>query len=378
MILFLHNRYRTAGGEERALEDLMWLVQDRLGEPAQLIARDSAALGRARAAAALLWGGARPSEVAAAVRASGARVVHVHNLHPMLGWRALAAARAEGARVVLHLHQYRLVCAVGVCFTEGERCTRCHARNTLPGLRRNCRGSRAEALSYAAALSLWQKRMAELADAVLVPSAFALTRLRELGAPLDFERARVLAPPLRGLGDAKGSGAERGEYALIASRLAPEKGVDVAIDACIAAGRRLLIAGDGPERERLQRRAERCPAAQIQFLGAVSADRLAQLRAGAALALAPSRSDETFGMAAAEAMAAGLPVLASDVGALRELLSGDALVPPDDAAALASGIDQLWGDEQAGARNRSRVAAICAPEVVGRSLAALYDEVCAA
>jgi glycosyltransferase involved in cell wall biosynthesis len=378
MILFLHNRYRTAGGEERAVEDLMWLVQDRLGEPAQLIARDSVALGRARAAAALLWGGARPSEVAAAVRASGARVVHVHNLHPMLGWRALAAAREAGAKVVLHLHQYRLVCAIGVCFTEGERCTRCHARNTLPGLRRNCRGSRAEAISYAAALSLWQKRMAELADAVLVPSAFALTRLRELGAPLDFERARVLAPPLRGLGDAKGSGAARGEYALIASRLAPEKGVDVAIDACIAAGRRLLIAGDGPERERLQRRAERCPEAQIQFLGAVSADRLAQLRAGAALALAPSRSDETFGMAAAEAMGAGLPVLASDVGALRELLGGDALVPPDDAAALASGIDRLWGNEQAGAHNRSRVAAICAPEVVGRSLAALYDEVCAA
>ncbi len=379
MILFLHNRYRTAGGEERAVEDLMWLVQDRLGEPAQLLARDSAAVGRTRAATALLWGGTRPSEVAAAVRASGARVVHVHNLHPLLGWRALAAAREAGAKVVLHLHQYRLVCAVGVCFTDGERCTRCHARNTLPGLRRNCRGSRAEALSYAAALSLWQKRMAELADAVLVPSAFALARLRELGAPLDFEGAQVLPPPLRGLAaQTTGSGAASGEYALIASRLAPEKGVDVAIDACIAAGRRLLIAGDGPERERLQRRAECCPGEQIQLLGAVSADRLAQLRAGAALALVPSRSDETFGISAAEAMAAALPVLASDVGALGELLAEEALVPPGDVAAFASGIDRLWGDEQAGARNRDRVAAICAPEVVGRSLAALYDEVCAA
>ena len=61
--------------------------------------------------------------------------MHAHNLHPTLGWRALAAAREAGARVVLHLHQYRLVCAIGVCFTRGEECTRCHGRNTLPGVR---------------------------------------------------------------------------------------------------------------------------------------------------------------------------------------------------------------------------------------------------
>ena len=47
MVLFLHNRYRTTGGEERAVEDLMWLVRERLGEPAELLARDSAGLGRA-------------------------------------------------------------------------------------------------------------------------------------------------------------------------------------------------------------------------------------------------------------------------------------------------------------------------------------------
>ena len=59
--------------------------------------------------------------------------MHAHNVHPAFGWRALAAAREAGARVVLHLHNYRLVCAVGTCFTHGEDCTRCHGRNTLPG-----------------------------------------------------------------------------------------------------------------------------------------------------------------------------------------------------------------------------------------------------
>src|SRR4029077_6960049 len=93
MVLFLHNRYRTTGGEERTVEDLLWLVRERLHEPAELLARDSASLGRGHAALGLLAGGLQPADVARAVRLSGARVVHAHNLHPTLGWRALAGAR---------------------------------------------------------------------------------------------------------------------------------------------------------------------------------------------------------------------------------------------------------------------------------------------
>ena len=161
MILLLHNRYRVPGGEERAVEDLAWLIRTELGEEAEVLERDSAALGARRAALGLLRGGLAPEDVAAAVRRTGARVVHAHNVQPSLGWRALAAARAAGARVVLHLHNYRLVCAVGTCFTRGADCTRCHGRNTLPGVRLNCRGgSRAESAAYGAGLALWQRRIA--------------------------------------------------------------------------------------------------------------------------------------------------------------------------------------------------------------------------
>ncbi len=184
MILFLHHRYRTAGGEEQAVDDLLWLVRTQLDEDAELLQRDSALAGRGRAAAALLRGGIDSEEVGHAVRRTGARIVHAHNLHPTLGWRALAAARAAGARVVLHLHQYRLVCAIGVCFRDGHECTRCHGRNTLPGIALNCRGSRPEAAAYGVALMAWQRRLAAQADAFVVPSRFAESRLRALGAPL--------------------------------------------------------------------------------------------------------------------------------------------------------------------------------------------------
>jgi glycosyltransferase involved in cell wall biosynthesis len=307
-------------------------------------------------------------------------VVHAHNLQPAFGWRALAAARAAGARVVLHLHQYRLVCAIGVCFTQGEECTRCHGRNTLPGVRLNCRGSRSESAAYAASLALWQQRMIEQADVVVVPSVFARERLRELGAPLPWERVHVLAPPVRALDapplPAAGVASELPSYAIVVSRLAPEKGVDIAIDACRAAGITLVVAGDGPERAALEARAAGArgvAGATVRFAGRVEDAELAELRARASIALVPSRSAETFGLAAAEAMAAGLPVVASRVGALEELLDEDALVPPGDAVALAGAIERLAGDSAAAERGRERARAICAPVVVAGALAGLYD-----
>ena len=98
MILVLHNRYRTTGGEERAVADLLWLLRERMGEDVELLERDSARVGRGRAAAGLLRGGLEPDEVAAAVRRTGARIVHAHNVNPSFGWRALAAARCRRAR----------------------------------------------------------------------------------------------------------------------------------------------------------------------------------------------------------------------------------------------------------------------------------------
>ena len=364
MVLFLHNRYRQHGGEERAVEDLAWLVREHLGEDVELLERDSALLGRTHAAAGMLRGGLDPDEVARAVRRTRARVVHAHNLHPSFGWRALAAAGDAGARVVAHLHQYRLVCAVGICFTAGRECTRCHGRNTLPGVVHNCRGSRAEALAYAGALALWQRRQTDVIDAAIVPSEFARSRLLELGVPLP-EATHVLPHPVRTF--AQRSQAPAGGYALMAGRLEPEKGLAVAVEACRLARIPLVVAGEGSQRARFE------GAPDVTFVGHVSAARLDELRAGARLALMPSLTAETFGLAAAEAMAAGVPVAAASIGALPELVPAEWLTPPGDARALADTVAMLAADPSAGARARERVGVLLDPGRLAATLAAIYS-----
>jgi glycosyltransferase involved in cell wall biosynthesis len=365
VILLLHNRYRVPGGEEQAVADIAWLVRTELGEQAEVLERDSALLGRGRAALGLVRGGLDPGDVAAAVRRTGARVVHAHNVQPSLGWRALAAARAAGARVVLHLHNYRLVCAVGTCFTRGADCTRCHGRDTRPGVRLNCRdGGRAEAAAYAAGLALWQRRLAGCADAFVVPSAFALARLEALGAPLGG-RARVIGSVQREFADR--SLAAAGEHALFAGRLAEEKGVRDAIAACRIAGVPLVVAGDGPLAEEL-----RSAHPEVRFTGRVDAPALAGLRARAAVALVPSRYQEILPLAALEAMAAGLPVVASSAGGLADLVPPAGLHPPGDVGALAGRVRALWRDAAAGETALAVARERSAPAVIAAALRSLY------
>lgn len=372
VILLLHNRYRHPGGEERAVEDLRWLIATELGEEVEVVERDSSALGHARAAAGLLRGGLEPGEVAAAVHRTEARVVHAHNVNPSLGWRALAAARQAGAGVVLHLHNYRLVCAVGTCFTRAQDCTRCHGRDTLPGVRLNCRGgSLAESAAYGAGIALWQRRLAAQVDAFVVPSAFALRRLRELGAPVDG-RAIVLPSVQRDIADASRAGS--GRFALAAGRLTPEKGFADAVAGCVAAGVPLVLAGEGPELESLRAAAA---GHDVRFVGQVRPAELTALRREAAVAIVPSRYAEILPLAALEAMAAGLPTVAADAGGLGEVVPAEGRYPPGDPVALADRVRALWADAGAGERALAVARHLTAPPAVAAGLATVYAQAAA-
>jgi glycosyltransferase involved in cell wall biosynthesis len=347
-VLLLHNRYREPGGEERSVSLTADLLRAR-GHRVDVLERASEGLsspiGRLRAGAALVRGGAAPGEVGRKLQSSRAEVVHAHNLLPLLGARSLAAAKDAGARVVMHLHNYRLVCAIATAFRDGHVCVRCHGRNTWPGVRLRCRRNLPEAAAYGAGLALHQRELLHSVDEFVVPSAAAAARLHDLGLPKD--RMRVLHNFLPASAFSAESEAHRGDYALFAGRLVEEKGADVAIEAARRAGVPLLVAGDGPDRGRLERLAWSAgPGGRggtaIRFGGRLSASAMEHARRRAAFVVAPSRWDEPCPYAVIEAMAAGAPVLASRAGGLPEMVGPDVVLPPRDVEAWAGRMRTLW------------------------------------
>jgi glycosyltransferase involved in cell wall biosynthesis len=317
-VLVVHNRYRVRGGEERAVE-LQIRALERAGVEARLLEADSQALGSARAARSMLRGGRQ-------IDTGGADVVHVHNMHPEFGPRALSSAREQGARVVLHLHNFRLFCSIATCFRDGEPCFRCRGRNTLPGLVLNCRGSLPESAVYTAALALHQPTVLESVDTFVTPSRYAAGQLGRLGLP----GAVVLPNYVDAFADR--SRADEGSYAVCIGRIAPEKGFEVAAEAARISGVPLKIAGEGS--------LDAPPG--VELLGRV--DDVPALLAGAALAVVPSLGPDVMPFAALEAMAAGVPVIASRSGSLPEVVGEENCVPRRDAHALASAMRALWDD----------------------------------
>ena len=203
----------------------------------------------------------------------------------------------------------------------------------------NCRGSLPEAAVYATALAVHQPAVFGSVDAFLAPSRYAVGQLARLGAPAD--RLEALSHYLPAEAFAERSHADRGGYALVASRLSVEKGLDTAVAAAARSGVPLRVAGEGPAASDLEAQA-RGVGAPVEFLGRVRREEISGLLAGAGALLMPSRYHEFAPYAALEAMAAGVPVLASALGGLPELIGPERCLPPNDPDALTTRLRELW------------------------------------
>jgi glycosyltransferase involved in cell wall biosynthesis len=171
-------------------------------------------------------------------------------------------------------------------------------------------------------------------------------------------------------------------------RLRRQKGHDVALRAMAIVARRvpdavMLVVGDGPERAKLKALHARLGLeGKAVFVG--QRPDVARVLAAADCLVAPSRY-EGFGLAAAEAMASGLPVIASRIDSLPEVIADDVsglLVPPGDPGALAAAIERVLGDDELAARlgraARERVRERFTLETMLGAYTDLYEEVLAA
>jgi glycosyltransferase involved in cell wall biosynthesis len=167
------------------------------------------------------------------------------------------------------------------------------------------------------------------------------------------------------------------------SGLRPEKGHAFLLDALarLPAEASLLLAGDGPERPRIEARAAHLGVQErVVFLGEV-ADVRPVISASDVTVLA-STAVETFSMAMLESMALGVPVVATRVGGLDEAITpgvtGD-LVPPGDAEALRLSLQRMLADESGrrrmGQQARTRVSTQFSQHAMAEATAALLSEV---
>ncbi len=384
-VLVAHNAYRQAGGEDAVVSAEVALLRAHGHEVHTLLAdnRDIHTRSwrdRARAARDCVWSAASASAMREAVDRFRPDIVHVHNtlaaLSPSIYW----AASARRVPIVQTLHNYRLACPQGMFLREGRICQDCAGRLPAPAVLHACyRGSRPQTLAVAAMLSVhralgtWSRKIGRYL--ALSRSCRDLMVAAGLPAPRIRIKPNFANAPLSSSRMADGPA---GRF-LFVGRLAPEKGTAV-----LAAAMRedpaldCTIVGDGTSR------ADFDGVAGASLTGWLGREGVSAHMAGAHALVLPSIWFEPFPLVAIEALAHGLPVIASRIGSLPEIVEDGItglLFEPGDPRDLAR--KMRWVMEHPEALRRMGEAARASHERLYsaqenyRLLAAIYAELLA-
>jgi glycosyltransferase involved in cell wall biosynthesis len=354
-ILTVHNNYRLPGGEEQIFAAESALLEAH-GHDVFRYTLDNDDISTAnplQLAKNTVWNSTVYRDLRSLIRAKRPQVAHFHNTFPLISPAAYYAARDEGVAVIQTLHNYRLLCPNALFFRAGRVCEDCLGQVVpLPGIVHGCyRENRrdtamvAATTSFHALIGTWTQAI----DQFIAISQFTMDKFIQGGLPAD---KLVLKPNFLQLTPAPGAG--EGGYAVYVGRLSIEKGLGVLLDAWRQLDRPfpLKILGDGPMADLVTAAVREMP--EIEWLGRRPSPEVYDIVGNAAFLVFPSEWYETFGQVAIEAFAKGTPVVASNIGAIPELVNARSglLFRPGDPTDLAATVDRLLSQPQELARLR--------------------------
>ena len=322
----VHNYYAIRGGEDACIERERNILE-RNNIPVVTYTRHNAGLSQIelgwRSKVSLgvrtIWSRDDYRALRELIRREKPSLMHVHNSFPQISPAALYAARREGIPVVQTLHNYRLICPSGFFMRDNRVCEDCaHKTFPWPAVVHSCyshgRGPTAVVATMLAThklLGTWTN----VVDAFIAQTAFMRGKFVENGIPASkiFVKAGFVDPD-------PGIGPGGGDYAVYVGRLSSEKGIDILMKAWEqgAGAWPLKIVGEGPLESGVREAAKRIPG--IEVLGRLPDDALRVLRGNAMFQIVPSVWYEGGPAVINEAFAMGLPVVASRIGTLTEMI----------------------------------------------------------
>jgi glycosyltransferase involved in cell wall biosynthesis len=354
-ILLVHNTYQQPGGEDVVFEQERKLLENA-GHQVQTYCRnnseidDSSLVKRLALVRNTVASEQSRHQVSQLLSQERFDVAHVHNTFMLISPSIYSAFREAGVPVVQTLHNYRLLCPAATFYRDGHTCEECSEHGVWHGARHGCyRGSRAATATVALMLTVHRKRgtWSDSVDRYVALSEFA--RQKFIGGGLPAEKISVkpnFVHPDPGQRTHGGS-----NYAAYVGRLSPEKGPGTLLAAWKRLGNRvpLVIAGDGPIYNDLQKQAQEFQLSSITFRGHVPRKEAQEITKGAAFVIAPSECYENFPMGVAESFACGVPVISSRLGALEELVDEGRTglhFTPGSAEDLAAKVGWAWSNPE--------------------------------
>jgi len=314
-VLVVHNAYRHTGGEEAVVQSEVGLLRSH-GHVVELYQRNNTEisdLGSFRTAKQTLWSMKTSEEIEVVVSKFRPSVIHAHNTFPLISPSLFWAASRANVPTVQTLHNFRLLC-VQAMFLRNERvCEDCLGTIPWRGIVRRCyRSSAAESAVLVGMLAL-HRALGTFSNKVsqfIALNEFCRRKFIEGGLPAD----RISVKP--NFVDIEPSAEGPRAGGLYVGRLSAEKGIGVLVEAAahLPKAFKIGVYGSGPE----QANAEK--SSNLVCYGWRSSDELQVAMRNAEFLVMPSLWYENSPRALIEAFASGLPVIASRIGALGELV----------------------------------------------------------